>query len=597
MTDSRKIAGLPPTLFGACSLLFLATAFAGWQIGGSGTDENPEAAPASGHDAKRALRPTSGRSRFGTPPHASSAVSGIAAIKDPRERLRATIALVGSIPIEELSDWLEQRWFEQRGFELTLFNKLAKERWQDEDPEGFLAWAAEEDSGSFQSLLASWSASDPQRVIDYYRNDPDAQTYQVVNSITEIARNDPQAALAGLRELRESGRVSEDIQHYTNDLFEELAKNSPELLKGSIDSLDDQLRSQAEAALFRQDLRNDFSSAVADMSERTDGWNLFSNGLRQDPSLVAKALEDLDRLPEAWLAELRQSPNHLMRPESAEQWFELDLAGLGFSDDQAKRARSYAIQYVQSSDPARALELLQEGDFDDETRTRQIQGMFQSYSHDPEMSESLMASLNSESDRKIARSVAETAQESFNTQPTQPQTAASWIAQAREGETENSGRLGYAIQSMSPQELATLNTEFQRMSTEDKDNVARAMASALRYNSNQAHEITGAAISHLVEHPIAEDELGNDPFLQHMNIDHLASTHAARLTAENPDRARQWVETLPAGEARTWAMRNVALTWSQYDPTSTRQWLRQLPEDTRSDLQSFLENPSSRPDE
>lgn len=594
MSDRAAIAGLPPTLAAACALLFVATAFAGWQLGGPRAAEAPTADTTdSGHQAKHAQRPDHRRTRFGTPDHAQSAVSGIAAIPDPRERLRATVALVESIPLEDLGDWLEQRWFEQRGFELTLFNQLAKERWREEDPEGFLAWASEEENGTFQQMLASWAESDPQRIIDYYREQTEVQSYQVFQSLTEIAKHDPRAALEGLGELRASSLHSDEVRHYADELFRQIAESSPEQLEGVLDSLDDLLRPQAEAALFGQRMRSDLSSALDELADRPDGWSLFAQGLQSDSALASRALEHIATLPESWMVDLRKNPRALINHDTAQQWLSMDLAALGFSEQEARQARGNAIQHLAYSDsPGDALEHLQTADVDDWVRTNVIQNSFSRHARDADMVELLLSKLDNETDREAAREIVAAATQPADILQARPTDAATWIEQAQRNVVSGNG---IPQLSLDARELDQLHRDFNELRGGDKDTIAMSIAYSTRYTNGSSHEVSGAAIAHLLAHPPDEEERDSTPLMRELNLEQLASTHGARLATDNPERAREWVATLPEGDARTWAVRNVALTWSQYDPQSSERWIQSLPPETRDDVRAFLKNPDSRP--
>src|SRR5690606_28060069 len=94
-----------------CVVLFAVMAFTGWRL----ADESPSSPDAKAAEAKPArttARPTRTERRYGTPERAKQQLRAIQAAGSPQERMRATIALVNSLPVEELGRWLDQRWFE-----------------------------------------------------------------------------------------------------------------------------------------------------------------------------------------------------------------------------------------------------------------------------------------------------------------------------------------------------------------------------------------------------------------------------------------------------------------------------------------------------
>jgi hypothetical protein len=51
------------------------------------------------------------------------------------------------------------------------------------------------------------------------------------------------------------------------------------------------------------------------------------------------------------------------------------------------------------------------------------------------------------------------------------------------------------------------------------------------------------------------------------------------------------VDSLPEGEARLWAQKNMAATWAEYDPEAAARWMQSLPTDTRAAVEEFIRNP------
>jgi hypothetical protein len=59
---------------------------------------------------------------------------------------------------------------------------------------------------------------------------------------------------------------------------------------------------------------------------------------------------------------------------------------------------------------------------------------------------------------------------------------------------------------------------------------------------------------------------------------------------KDPVAAGRWVNSLPAGEARLWAAKNLAAQWAEYEPSAARQWAAGLPADERRQVDAYLKN-------
>ena len=96
--------------------------------------------------------------------------------------------------------------------------------------------------------------------------------------------------------------------------------------------------------------------------------------------------------------------------------------------------------------------------------------------------------------------------------------------------------------------------------------------------------LAGEAIRYLAAHPDA----GNPSQSPAVNTSKLASNLAVAWSRRDPPAASAWVETLPAGETKSWARKNLAANWANYDPDATEQWISALPVDVRTELREYL---------
>jgi hypothetical protein len=88
----------------------VAMLLAGWALGGK-VSAGKGAEVGGGGNGKIADREVRPYGKYRTPGHALSRVAAIRDLGTPGEQLRATIALANSLPISELEEWLDGRWF------------------------------------------------------------------------------------------------------------------------------------------------------------------------------------------------------------------------------------------------------------------------------------------------------------------------------------------------------------------------------------------------------------------------------------------------------------------------------------------------------
>ncbi len=57
----------------------------------------------------------------------------------------------------------------------------------------------------------------------------------------------------------------------------------------------------------------------------------------------------------------------------------------------------------------------------------------------------------------------------------------------------------------------------------------------------------------------------------------LASEYVGTLAQRDPERAAEWLQTLPDGDAKWWAAKNLHVLWSNFDPQAANRWKSLLP--------------------
>jgi hypothetical protein len=561
---------------------FFATAALGWNLaGGSGT-ASPETGGPAAVNAKTSKRADRGTVRYGTPAHVRAAMKTIREAGSPEGRMRATIELANTLPVSELGDWLDGRWFDTgEGFDLTLFNKIAKHRWQQEDPEGLLLWSFK--NGGETGILNEWAASDPRRMIDFYRRNPNDQLE--LRSLAEVAKKDPALAIERLQEMIGRGISRDAFGYYDQQLLTQLAAKSPAELEAALATMPAAWQGKVEAALVGERLKTSFDEEIRKLWERPDGWKLFESSA-SGQGIGEKLLGELENLPASWKAGMASNYYRFLNASNAEQWMEADLEGSGFTAEQAKRIRMGAMQNLSSQKPELILSYLGEMELDENDRRNVIGNVFANAMRNPGKAEELMALLDSDEDRKLAQA--------YIDQSSQPQVAAvkveepaQWLEQAAAIEHPGSGfQFMWMLRDWDAGKIGELTGQFRAMPDEGKRKVAELLSGRHGGGIELAPALQGEAIRYLISNP---EDVGEGHQANAVNEQtRLAANHAVRWAAKDPVAASEWVQTLPAGDPRLWAQKNLAKNWAQYDPQAAGQWVASLPADVRTEVQGFM---------
>jgi hypothetical protein len=531
--------------------------------------------------AKISKRPDRGQGRYGTPAHVRAAMKTIREAGSPEGRMRATIELANTLPVSELGDWLDGRWFDTgEGFDLTLFNKIAKHRWQQEDPEGLLLWSFK--NGAETGILNEWIVSDPRRMIDFYRRNPNDQ--MEVISLTQVAKTNPALAIERLQEMIGRG-MSRDASYYEQQLLTQLAAKSPAELEAAFASLPAAWQAKAEAALVGERLKTSFDDEIRKLWARPDGWKLFESS-GSSLGIGAKLLGELENLPASWKAGMASNFYRYLNSSNAEQWIDADLEGGGFTDEQAKRIRMGAMQNLSAQKPELILNYLGEMEMDENDRRNLISNVFANAMRNPGKAEELMALLDSEEDRSVAQA--------YIDQRNQPQVAAvkveepaEWLAQAAEIEHPGSSyQFMSLLRNWDQEKIGELTGQFRAMPDQGKAKIAELLSGQSYGGMELAPSLQGEAIRYLVSN--LDNVTEGHQAIVVTEWTRLVSNHAVRWAAKDPVAASEWVQTLPAGEPRLWAQKNLAKNWALYDPQAAGQWVASLPADARTEVQGFM---------
>jgi hypothetical protein len=515
---------------------------------------------------------------------AGKRLDSIRAAGTQEARLSATFAMANSLPPSEIAAWLDGGWFNIRGGpERLLFRNILLARWRETDPEGLLVWSFKNDKSAAQVVLTTWAEKEPQRLIDYFKNHPDEVAE--LSALESVAKAHPVLALQRLQEMTAAG-MSVNGMGNSFGLFRQLADKSPAELEAMLGSLPLPLRNQAESALSGQRLAASFSTEIRALWDRPDGWKIFASYISQNQTLRGKIFDELANLPPAWRTSITENYYYFNRGEEARKWLDVDLESLGFTTEQSKKLRANALQSLALQNPEEALKRMGGLELNASVRRNVISNMLSSLRNDPEKAEAFIARLDSEEDRKTARgslearSAAQAAAKSGS--PGDWLEKVSGIDPKLLGDSPQYFRL---LEQWDAGKIADLNQQFAAMSDDKKQKAAQVIVAARRYSDSDS-PVTGEAIRYLLVSPVARLEGQND---SESDPSRMASEYAAQLTVRDPAAASEWVATLPAGDAKLWAQKNVARNWAVYDPKAAGQWVASLPVDVRSEVETYMQ--------
>ncbi len=511
-------------------------------------------------------------------------------------RMQATLSLVQGLSPAELREWLEHHWFDAgEGFELTLFRKVAMQRLWDEDPEGTLAWCKTALPQEYSETLQRWSHEDPERVLRFLKENPDRE--RELQMLQMIAGTRPELAFARAKELLETSRPGQGSDlHYFSQVFNRLAAKDPAMLEAALEGMPAAWRFAAEGALAGERLKADFDSEIRALWEHPDGWKIFNHAagnVGERSELGNKVLAMLDDLPAEWRTRIARESYRFLDQKNAADWMDADLEGAGFGKEHIRNIRYQAMHYLAQQDPENALRRLADLEVDESQRRNLISNLFSYSMHgkNEEQREKLLGMLEDEKDLQIAREALQ-AQTMSLAEPKEV-SPADWLEQAAGADTNR--RYGYLnqIQRWDKAKQDELAANFRTLPEEKKTAVAKLLASGSEYYSNSSSlspGLQGEAIRYLLTLP-AEDPSaeGGAPFSSRgANPVHLATTHALQLAKKDSDAAAEWVNTLPAGEGKQWAQKNLAANWMNYDPKAAGMWLQSLPAADRKAVEVYL---------
>lgn len=491
----------------------------------------------------------------------------------PEDRLRKILALASAVPVSEIPKWLDGGWFpHSEGFESTFFTELLLRRWELAEPLALAGWQMQTKSQDAEPILIRFANTDPEAVIALLEE----RGWSAINVLSEIAKSHPALALDRFMEL-----ISRDIGHSaaetnTASFLYAMARTHPAILEGALGKLPAFWRASAENALVGQRLTDDFDEEIRELWNAPDGWMHFHNNLSRE-GMADKLFGELPNLPASWRQAIANGDWFIWN--NSEKWWHADLEGGGFTPEQARKIRMTALKRMSQYNPDKAIASMDVIELSANERADMLQQIMIPTTSDPEESAKLLKLLPTEEDRLAARTILNRMTSFVPIPPIDD--PAEWLATFGTADPKSSGFYQYRnmLRNWEPEKLSELAARIRDLPDDRKLEVAGLLQTqSCDYSTDDGPFLQSESLRCLAEHP--------DKF---PDIIQTTSTHAVKLAQKNPAAATKWVRSLPVGEARQWAQKNLAAYWVQADPNAARHWLNSLPKTEQSPVREFLD--------
>ncbi len=570
-----------------CSLTgFVVMACIGWTAG-SGTQQKPttnSATVATGKsDRTRNVRE---RGLYRVPEYASAQVRAIREAGSTVDQMRATIALVNALPIEDLEKWLEGRWFDDaEGYNLSLFNKVATERWLKNDPAGYIAWNTKSGGSKAYQAARNWAMKDPDAALAYLDENPNPNLE--LGMLPEIAKTRPDLALARLQSLAANPSIN---AYQVTEIFRSLTDMGEASLLAAIEKLPDSWKLSATTAIQESKLLKSFSSSLESLMSDPDATRIFQNLNWGNPELCSQLLSHLDLLNETSRSQIATNPYRFLNAETAESWITADLAGMGFTPEQTNRLRMQAISELPTEKALLALNQITD---DPKVYENALRGIFSRHRDDPKQLERYAQMLTDDADRQIALGLFESAKEASQKSAEENLPGVAEVKATRDqqnqdiidqsiSEESKTYIVANQLQEMSSAQSKAFLETYQTL-TEDRKIAFSLALIDYSQSSTFPQSIRSEMLVDLIE--------SNDPKIARKAVE-SGSSYALSLLQNNPADAVNWASKLQDSESKTWVQKNIAYNWALHDPEAARQWVKSLPSANQAEVQKVLDGPS-----
>jgi hypothetical protein len=550
----------------------MAGGLVGWWTGGTrpAAPEAPEPKPAN---SKLRFEVVS--------PEVRMQVQQVRQARSSAERLRLLVILATNLPQADFPRWFEGNYlgFLDNGQE-RMFYEILTARWLAADPAGGARWMLEHGKGSAGKAVAAWVRVDEAAAVALVKHLPATQRQSATTAlILAVGKRSVPDALELLDELRAPS-------FYLGDLIGRLAQQDRdavlEYAATTTGATRRMLLTEVAGAWLEQDLR----WVVAMLQREGLGPETFEQlaNTTGHGKTGLTLLRQAAFLPEGWLEQLSQSDRGLLTLGCEIDWLKMKTGKPGLSKKvlQTIQLQAAATPWWYNDKREAGIKLVEHGDWLPlKARAKIAETLALRWKDDPAAARQWADGLQGELRAAAEKGLTQMRAEMSRDQQAKRLKSPADVMRALEDEaTAGLPRGGVDWNAAETSDAIRLAGRLA------PETAARFLGSIQDDADGLPRPVLGAILSQALSVPVTADD--------HREMAERERTRAAcRLAAgwaiDEPRQAANWVETLPEGEARLWAAKNVALQWAQYSTAEARAWAAKLPEAERKAVLGMLE--------
>ena len=531
------------------------------------------------------------------PESVRQAVLPVKAARSSGERMRATVHLARSIPLAEISEWLDQRWHPHpNDLDGQVFERILAERWLEGDPAGMANSRLLENPEDLDHIIRVWSARDPEALVDWLwqiRHRDELNRLAFIG-FDGLVRHKPLLALAQAPVIH--ARLGRSASSWLVGMLVFISReHHPEVVRAS-ETWPASLRALAQQALNVGSTGSDFPAVIERMKREPDGVDQFVKAIAS-PRFASKVLEHAGTLPEGWLsaASLTEYSVFLVMDTDPKYWMDVDLTAYGLSDSLASKLLDLGMSGLMGRDIERAVRLLKRDDLRPRDRRELlVNGFARLARKDRRLAEECLAELTDPQEIARAKDSIRNASVGSPSDPVAPLklSAPEWLEAFASERGMHDSQVKAALE-WDAETVEVLRRGFAALPRDRKDIVAMkcvmfgaAAAGETRGDSSALTWLRADGIAHYLAH---EKELEPQWSAIGNSREQSIIRFAIGWALEDPLSASRWAqEELPLGEMRLAIVKNVADCWRRYQPAAAVEWLQSLPDGEREQIERHL---------
>lgn len=522
------------------------------------------------------------------------AIAPVLAARSDDDRLRAAVHLARSVPVSEMVDWLDGRWYPfAAGLDGWVFDRIIRQRWLEQDPAGLANQCVLRNPEDVERIIRIWAKRDPESVVAWIwqAKAPNELNLLAYTCFDEIVRHKPLLALAQAPVIHE--RLGESASAWLAAMLATIARDHQEEIIQQQAAWPESLRAVAKKVLNVAPATSDFPAIIERMKREPDGLDQFVHAISSD-RFAARVLEHAAILPKGWLAaaSLSEYSVFMVMDADPKYWLDVDLSAHGLSEAMVSKFLDLGMSGLIDRDPEQAVRLLKRGDLrPTDRRELLVNGFSRLTRKDQRRAEECLAELTDPKEIARARDSIRNAFVGTLSEQVAPLklTAQEWLA-AFASERGLPDRQAKSVLEWNAGTEAILRDGFAALSEAQKDFVALRCVMFDSWVTGESRGdlsaftwLRAVGIARYLNHPPDGKPKRN---IDNNKVEPSIMRFAIGWALEDPVSASRWAqENLPLGAVRMGIIKNVADYWRKYQPAAAAEWLSGLPDGERQEIE------------